>query len=175
MDHRRQRAVIRATGIGIDLQNAFFQLPETPHIDIIMNSAIRSLDGDLLWQAQHIPEIACPRAASNDHTLTGNTALVGFNRGDGIRPVHRIEALDLNARQNTHAKLFDLVGQCIHGLCLVGETAAFFMQNTGDILRLPVTENAAHIGCTGIGTLNENAVISDILLLRVDRADIVTH
>src|SRR5690606_37176699 len=112
-------------------QDAFLELPVAPHVDTVPLLAIIVLDGDLVRQAQHLPEVAHSGAGPDDHPLAADPALARLHRPDRARPVHGFEPGDLDSGHDPDTELLDLVGEGIHGAGLVRVTAALLVQDSG--------------------------------------------
>ena len=68
-----------------------------------------------------------------------------------------------------------LGGEAVHAGLVVGVAAALLVQHRGDVLRLPVVEQAFHIFRRSVRALDERRLVADRLLLLVDRGDILAH
>ena len=139
-----------------------------------MSLAVAALDGDALRQLQHVPDLLDPGAGADDHLFALDLALVGDHGGHRALVV-LLEAGDLCAGQDAHALVLGFLRQAIDGFRVVGVAALLLMQDRGDALGLPVVEDGAHV-LQAVGlALDEDRLVADLLLLRVDAGDVLVH
>ena len=62
-----------------------------------------------------------------------------------------------------------------HARAVIRVPPAFFMQNGGDVLRLPIVKNIFHVTGRSVRAFYESGFITDVALLSGNRCDVLSH
>ena len=168
---RRHTALVVHEVAGIDTQGSLLEGPEPPRRLGVGRAVHDDVGG--VGQVQHFPEFGYPRSGGCDHMVYLDHAAVGHYVGHGTAVDHQLG--DHGVGHHAHALGLGLRKQGLDGGHIVGVAALLLVQDAGDAGGPPVAEDALHVVEGGLLAVDEHRLVSDRLLLLVDRGHVVTH